>query len=293
LIRVKVSGFTFIRNAVKFDYPVKEAILSVLPLCDEFIVMLGNSDDGTRELIKSINDSRIKIYDSIWDETLREGGRVLAVETDKAFSKVASESDWAFYIQGDEVFHEHGMEAVKDAMLKYKDDRRVDGLLLKYIHFYGSYDYTGNSRRWYRNEIRIIKNNKQIHSWKDAQGFRKDGNRMYVKPVYAYMHHYGWVRPPAAMQAKQESFHKLWHDDEWVRNNVGSAEEFDYSKVDSLALFKGTHPEVMQERINKKNWKFSFDPTKRNLSLRVRILEVIENLTGWRIGEYRNYKILK
>src|SRR3954467_2993440 len=81
---MKVSGFTFIRNAVKNDYPIVEAITSILPLCDEFIVMAGNSDDGTRELIEAIGSPKIKIIDSVWDDSLKEGGRVFAAETDKA-----------------------------------------------------------------------------------------------------------------------------------------------------------------------------------------------------------------
>jgi len=290
---LKVSGFTFIRNAVKYDYPIKEAILSILPLCDEFIVMLGNSEDDTRGLIESIKDHRIKIYESVWDDSLREGGRVLAEETNKAFQKVSAESDWAFYIQGDEVFHEHGMEAVRDAMVKYKDNKDVEGLLFNYRHFYGSYDYIGNSRRWYRKEIRIIKNDKSIVSYKDAQGFKKSGKKLHVKPVYAFIHHYGWVKPPKAMQAKQESFHKLWHNDEWVKQNVVITEEFDYSKIDSLALFRGTHPEVMKERIARQNWKFSYDPTQKKMSFTSHILHLVEEFFGWRIGEWKNYKMVK
>lgn len=290
---MKVSGFTFIRNAVKYDYPIKEAIQSILPLCDEVIVMVGNSEDGTRELIESIGDVRIKIYDSIWDDTLREGGKVLALETDKAFSKIAPDSDWAFYIQGDEIFHEHGIDAVRDAMVKYKDDKKVDGLLFNYKHFYGSFDYVGNSRRWYRKEIRVVRNDKSIHSYRDAQGFRKNDKLLKVKQVSAFIYHYGWVKPPAAMQAKQESFHKMWHSDEWVNENVKKSDEFDYSQIDSLALFRGVHPQVIQERIAKQNWKFTFDPTKRKMPFLSRLLHGIEDFTGWRIGEWRNYKVVR
>ena len=290
---MKVSGITFIRNALKYDYPVKEAILSILPFCDEVIVMLGNSDDNTKELIESINDHRIKIFDSIWDDSLREGGRVLADETNKALDHVSDDSDWIFYIQGDEVFHEHGKEALNDALIKYQNDLRVEGLLFRYKHFYGSYDYIGDSRKWYRNEIRVIRNDKSIRSFKDAQGFRKNGKKLKVKPVYAFIYHYGWVKPPAAMQAKQESFHKLWHSDEWVEENVPIVEEFDYSGIDSLALFKGVHPSVMKNRISGKNWKFSFDPLKKNWSLKMKFLHWIEVITGWRPGEYKNYKIIR
>ena len=105
--------------------------------------------------------------------------------------------------------------------------------------------------------------------------------------------HYGWVKPPESLQAKLESFHKLWHSEGWIEKNLSKTDSFDYSKIDSLDWFKGTHPVVMKERISGKNWHFNFDPTKKRLSLRKRILHFIEKKTGWRIGEYRNYKMVK
>ena len=166
----------------------------------------------------------------------------------------------------------------------------MEGLLLNYQHFYGSYDYVGDSRRWYRKEIRILKYNKNIRSFRDAQGFRLGNKIMYVKPVDATMYHYGWVKPPELQQAKQEYFHKMWHDDEWMKKNIPNTAQFDYSNIDSLAHFTGTHPAVMHSRISKKNWTFDFDPTQKKFSLKVRILHWIEKSTGWKIGEYRNYK---
>jgi len=288
---MKVSGFTFIRNAIKYDYPVVEAITSILPLCDEFIVAVGKSEDDTRKIVENINSPKIRIIDTVWDDSLREGGRVLAVETDKALAAVASDSDWCFYIQADECVHEKYLPAIKEAMLKWKEDKAVDGLLFNYLHFYGSYDYIGDSRRWYRKEIRIIRNNKKINSYLDAQGFRKSGEKLNVKPIDAFVYHYGWVKPPDLQQAKQEVFHRLWHDEEWMKKNIKGADEFDYSQIDSLAHFTETHPATMQQRIKNKNWQFTFDPTKTKRSFKSRILSAVEKITGWRIGEYKNYKI--
>lgn len=285
-----VSGFTFIRNAIKYDYPIVEAIKSILPICDEVVVAVGNSDDGTRALIENIASDKIKIIDTIWDDSLRANGAVLAVETDKAFAAINPKADWAFYIQGDEVVHEKYLSTIKAAMLQFKDDKRVQGLLLKYLHFYGSYDYVGDSRRWYRQEVRIVRNDKAITSFNDAQGFKYNGKLPRVKPIDAYMYHYGWVRPPAFQQAKQRDFHKLWHDDKFVQQNFSDQNDFDYSKIDSLALFSGTHPQVMQERINRINWKFEFDPTQRKLSLKSKFSNVMEKYFGWRPGEYKNFK---
>src|SRR5689334_19405062 len=102
---MKVSGFSFIRNAVKYKYPIEEALRSILPLCDEIVVAVGRSEDNTRELVASI-DPKIRILDTVWDDSLREGGKVLAVETDKAYRALDPNSDWCVYIQGDEVLHE-------------------------------------------------------------------------------------------------------------------------------------------------------------------------------------------
>jgi len=37
---MKISGFTIIRNAVMNDYPVLEAIQSILPVVDEMVVLV-------------------------------------------------------------------------------------------------------------------------------------------------------------------------------------------------------------------------------------------------------------
>lgn len=141
---MKVTGFSFIRNAIKYQYPIAEALQSILPLCDDIVVAVGKSDDGTRELVASLHPEKIRIIDTEWDDSLKEGGRVLAAET-----------DWCIYIQGDEVLHEDGYDNVREAMLKWKDHKEVDGLLLKYRHFFGSYDYVGVESQWYRNETRV------------------------------------------------------------------------------------------------------------------------------------------
>jgi hypothetical protein len=283
-----ISGFTFVRNAVKYDYPVEASIRSMLPLVDELIVCLGNSDDSTQNLIESIADPKIKIVHSIWDDSLREGGRVLAVETNKALDAVNPTADWCIYLQADEVMHEDDYAAIRFGMNQHKDNRKVEGLLFKYRHFYGNYNYVGDSRKWYRYEIRIIRNDKNIRSYKDAQGFRYGDRKLNVKEIPAHIFHYGWVKNPFHQTEKQKSFHKLWHSDEAVKKKVKD-DLFDYSAIDSLALFKQTHPAVMQKRIDDVNWEFTYDVTKKKLKFKDHLLLTIEKITGYRFFEYKNY----
>lgn len=289
---MKVSGFSFIRNAIKFDFPILESIQSVLPLCDEFIIAVGNSDDKTLELIQGIDDPKIKIIETVWDDDQHKGGRVLALETNKAFKEIDKDSDWAFYIQGDEVIHENDLDHIREAMLRWKDDDKVEGLLLNYLHFYGSYDFVGDSRRWYRKEIRIVKNIKEIKSYRDAQGFRLDDRKLNVKAVDACMYHYGWVKPPAIQKEKLKNSRSLYRSDTENEKRYPSIDEFNYSAIDSLKHFEGSHPKLMQARIDRINWEFDFDPTIKNLDRRTAFLQFIEKYSGWRIGEYKNYKCL-
>lgn len=290
---MKVCGFTIIRNAQRYDYPIEEAINSVLPLCDKFIVVVGNSDDNTRSIIERLDPKKVLIIDSVWDDSLREGGKVLAVETNKAIDALPEDFSWAFYIQADEVVHEKYHSSIMHAMKQWEDDPSVDGLLFNYLHFYGSYDFVGDSARWYRNEVRIIRCDKSIRSFRDAQGFKKNGKLLRVRKANAFIYHYGWVKPPLFQQEKQKYFHSLWHPDDWLKKNISHSAEFDYSKIDSLSRFSGTHPLVMQKRISKSNWKFNFDPSKRKLSFKSQLKQFVEKKTGWRPGEYKNYKLLK
>jgi hypothetical protein len=286
---IKVCGFTFVKNAVKLDFPLVESIRSALPLCEKFIVILGDCNDGTRELIQSIGSSKIQIIDSVWDESQKSGGRVYALETDKAFQAVAEEFDWCLYIQADELLHEKDYPIIQAAIDKWHDSTEVEGLLFKYHHFYGSYDYVGNSRKWYRNEIRLIRNDKSIQSYRDAQGFRKNGRKLSVMPVDACIYHYGWVRPPAVMQQKCNVV-KQYYSGEAADHEVY---DFDYEQsFDSLKRFEGTHPQVMKQRIDAKNWQINVDTSKIRMKLKYKLLFQIEKLFGIRLFEYRNYKLL-
>ena len=291
---MKVSGFTFVKNAVSFDFPVEESIRSILPVCDEVVVAVGKSEDDTLGLIRSINSGKIRIIETIWDESLREGGRVLADETNKAFDAIAADSDWAFYIQADEVFHEKDIAKIEAAMFQWKDDKRVEGLVFNHLNFYGSYDYVADSHNWIKKEIRVIRNDKSIRSWRDALSFRKDGRKLKVKYVDATIYHYGWVKNPAIQKQKRVAFDKLWHEDEWIEKEHGAVAEFDYSGIDSLAKFTGSHPMVMKERIAKANWSFNFNcEMALKASPRIRLLNWIRKKTGYNLGEYKNYRLIR
>ncbi|HXH19020.1 MAG TPA: glycosyltransferase [Chitinophagales bacterium] len=296
---MKISGFTIIRNGVKFDYPFIESILSILPVCDEFIAVVGDSDDGTREKIESLRSPKIKIIDTVWDETLRTGGRILSQQTNIALDHITG--DWGFYLQGDEVVHENDLDIIAKEMHNHLHDQNIDGLLFSYYHFWG-YHHVCVTRRTYRREIRVVRNTPLIRSFRDAQSFRKypsveafsgnhPGIKLNVRLINARIFAYSRVREPQKELEKVIAFERWWHPDDHISKKYSGKSAFDYEQVDMVAPFDANaHPRVMNERVKKSTWKFHF--TKPRFSLKNRLLYSFEKLTGWRIGERRNYKIV-
>ncbi|MCX6147037.1 MAG: glycosyltransferase family 2 protein [Candidatus Kapabacteria bacterium] len=289
---MKLSGFTFVKNAIKYAYPLKESIYSVLPLVDEFIIAAGDSDDGTTELIKSWNEPKIKIIETIWDKSRNVDGWIYADQTNIALR--ACTGDWCFYIQADEVINELDFRLIKSEIESANKNQEIEALLFRYIHFYGSYEFVGIGRQWYRREIRLIKNIPNIVSWGDAQGFRyklKDDNvrKLNAKQIEAKIYHYGWVRPPKVQGMKLKNIEQYYHAKE-----QGQLEEqvieFDYQDVYELKKFEDKHPQIMLERIEKDySWTKFFIPKPKSKPLKHKITDSIEKATGWRIGEYKDF----
>jgi len=275
---------------------------SLLPLVDELVVAVGNSTDGTREAVAALHPTKIKIIDTVWDDNLREGGKIFAQQANAALD--ACKGKWAFHIQADELIHEQDYEAIKEAIAIANKNENIEGILFDFLNFYGGYKHIGATRKWHRREVRIIRNLPNIRSYRDSQGFRiykttqqyLDGNKgrslkvLYTKIPYF---HYSYARKPALMQKKNNYFNSFWHDDNWLRKNNPKKETFDYSIVDAVKLFEGTHPALMKKHVAAQDWTFTFNPKHAKFTLKGRLLFAIENLTGWRIGEYKNYKIVQ
>jgi hypothetical protein len=252
---MKISGFTFCRNVVKYDYPVVESITSALPLCDEFIVNVGRCDDGTLELIQSIHDSRIRIIESVWDESLRKDGQIYSQQTNIALSHC--KGDWAFYVQADEAVHEDDLPVLRRAMAQHLGNTVVKGLLFRYLHFIA--DYWSLNPWFYHKAVRIIRNNGEIESCGDAVGFHfkptqqylQSGPKEWLADSGARMFHYGWVKDPKTMLAKVKEQVAVYHGNhpppEQAR--LYTQESFQYDDYAVLKDFHGRHPSVMGARV--------------------------------------------
>lgn len=296
---MKISGFTMVRNAEKYYFPIKESIASILPIVDEFIVALGDSSDNTRKIIESLNSPKVKIFDRVWSETSFVEGKIFAEETTFALQQCTG--DWCFYIQADEVIHEKDLPIIQAACNEFLPQKNVDGLLFNYYHFWGDYNHYLPFHGWYRNEIRIVRNNAEIVSYKDAQSFRKtNGEKLRVKAIEAHIYHYGWVRPPEIMQSKKKEQDSVYHGIEGsAAMHAKRLANFNFGNMNKIPVFKNSHPKVMQEFMQKFYWKNELDnpltllnrPKMKHEKLKYRFISFLENtfLNGRGIFGYSNW----
>jgi hypothetical protein len=235
---MKISGFTIVRNAVKFNYPVVPAIRSILPICDEFIVNVGDSQDGTLDLIRSIDSPKIRIIQSQWD--MGQGSQVLSQQTNLALKEC--KGDWAFYLQSDEVIHEADLNKLKSWMRYYLNQKNVDALRFKWFHFFGSFWRYRIDFGWYQKQDRIIRNNREIESYGDAFGFRRiDGKPLRTRWSRCYLYHYGWVNSNEAMQKRCDNAQEIGFMDKSKNNSFTGG----YGDLNRFPVYLGTHPAVM------------------------------------------------
>jgi len=286
---VKVSGFTIVRNAIKLDFPVEASIRSILPVCDEVVVNVGRSEDETLELVRSIRDPKIRIVETEWDMSRRN--TVLGHETLRAMRECRH--PWGIYIQADEVLHERGAEELAAAIQRHDGDARVEGLLVRYVHFYGGFDTIATHRRWYRREVRAVRLDPafDIRPYQGAQGFRvgPEHRKIRARLTTAEMFHYGWARPAQALREKRELGKTMypWRDADERRPLL--------AWVPGIRPFRGTHPAPAQSWIEPRR----VDPERviapRRFELRFVRYYVsgwIERLTGVRVFEFRNYTLV-
>ena len=300
---MKISGFSFTKNADTLYYPVVQSIKSILPLCDEFIIAVGAGAPGdrTRELIAAIGDPKVRIIDTEW-EAFAGGSAEHVFRRQTNIALDACKGDWCFYLQADEAIHERHLPHIRARCEELLADTSVEGLLFSYKHFWGDYDHYHISHKWYPREIRIVRNGTGVRSWVDAQSFRIEERKLRVALLDAEVFHYGWVRPPALMQNKNREMERAYRGEAATsRLFEGRPAHFDYGPLTRLAPFRGTHPAVMREWIARMNWRHQLDyegksPARFNHDrFKYRLLTFLEKkiLGGRQLGGFKNYELLR
>ena len=287
---MKVSGFTFIRNGSILGYPFIESIKSILPICDEFVIAVGKSDDDTLSKIRAIKSKKIRIIETVWNENMQDRGFVYAQQ--KMIAQYNCTGDWAFYLEADEILHEDDLPKIYAAMKLYLNNPEVEALTFNYKHFFGSPDWLAISSAWYKTECRIIRNS--IRSWApDGLYFVvMDKNKKGRYPKAALLdvpiYHYGHVRSIAAMQEKNKRVGKYWKHDHPLFNGY---------QIDPQALvaFQGNHPSIVKSWLkNEAEKNFTPNPNHHLTSRerKHRIKDKLEKCLGIDFSKKHYQKII-
>lgn len=290
---MRVIGVTIVRNAVSLDLPVEPAIRSILPLVDEVVAVVGDSHDGTRDLLAAIAPGRLHLVDTTWQMEGRVGGAVLAEQTQHGLAEAARRgADWCFYLQADEVIHERDHDAIRRALDDANTRPGVEGLLFDYLHFFGDYSTVATSRNFYRREVRVVRSHSGVRSYRDAQGFRVGTRLRKIRaiPSGARVYHYGWARTVEHASRKTAVLETIF------RGRSAEERPFAYARAPGLRRFRGDHPDAMQAWIAARPHRFDWErlPVRWTARwVRYAISDAIERFTGWRVGEFRNYRVVR
>lgn len=285
---MKVSGFTFLRNAQINGYPFVESIKSVLPIVHEFICAIGPSEDNTKAMVQAINDEKIRILETNWNENMQDRGFVYGQQ--KMVAQYNCSGDWAFYIEADEVIHETELPQINDAMQTHLDNPQVEALYFDFYHFYGTAAQVGIAG--YRKAPRIIRNSIRTIApdglfWVVLEK-NKSGRYPRAMSANASIYHYGHCRNIKKMAEKLKRIGKYW----------GSAHDaFDgYGNIDLAEIrpFHGSHPKVMEHWLENEAEKIfnqnpSFKPSRRDKRNRMRF--AIEDILNVEISK-KHFKAL-
>ena len=106
------------------------------------------------------------------------------------------------------MIHEDSLPAMRASMQRELNNPKVQGLLVNYTNFYGSYWTEVYSFGWYYEEVRIIRRDPKIRAWGGAQGFRTtDGQKLRVKNSGGRYFHYSCaLRPDVALKKHSNLF---------------------------------------------------------------------------------------
>ena len=279
---MKVSGFTFLRNAVINGYPFEESIRSILPIVDEFICVIGKGEDDTRERVMAIADPKIRIVDSQWNENMQDRGFVYGQQ--KMIAQFNCTGDWAFYLEGDEVLHESEVSNIRETMQKNLDDPEVEALYFDFFHFYGTPHQLGiagyrRAPRIIRNSIRSIAPDGLFWTVMDKN---KKGRYPRAKHAGGNIYHYGHCRSVSKMDEKLKQVGRYWGSKHENFKGYGSID------VRELRSFNGSHPAAMESWLETEaETEFRQDPnyrvTRRDRRNRMRFW--IEDILGVEISK--------
>jgi len=250
-----LGGSIFVRNAIKYDYCITEAIQSLMPVCNQISILECGSDDGTKELLQKFvrnhNRRRCRIIlncDAHFD--CASGYTRLAILANLAKSYLST--DWHFMIQADEVLHENSHKSIFD-IINFAD--QFESYHCRRINFYRSpiwrvkYDIPTSDKPCNDHPIRLAR----IHL--DAIGDAESIENVHDTDSLTDLiniHHYGFIRKGPEQIQKASDMLQWFFGDPIIDDRIEAMKKdgkWDWNSItdiSKLTEFSGTHPKAIR-----------------------------------------------
>lgn len=236
-------------NLLIMDYPFKAALESALNICDEAVVVVGQSEDDTLDWVRS--------------EVSKYPGRVIVEQTVFKFdlmwqeewwtlAQSLTDAEWLMYYDADEVIHEADAPVIREAMA----DPDIHLISLPFIHFYMTprweRDYAPRATRLGRRSqsyrMRNWRSAAMPHApacqmvYTDREIDAHNPARPNMAVLETQIYHYSWCRDATAAQISNLK-HNDWYSDGKQFNltdgRVPDAREFDYVNTAAPLIKRG------------------------------------------------------
>jgi glycosyltransferase involved in cell wall biosynthesis len=245
------------------DYPFEAALESALSVCDEAVVIVGQSEDDTRDWVYSLaheHKGRVIVGETVF--TFDRGWQ------ERWWNTAASltDADWLFYHDADDVIHEDDVPTIRAMM----ESPSVKIISFPFIHFYMTPNYYNANH--YSTAPRLGRRSAgwRMRNWctddfpnrPACQMVWRGDERAAAGPPGAErsilncpIYHYSWVRDPIALQISQYK-HKDWYSDGKRYNlsdgRVPDAEPYPFEETfpsiygDYVHPYEGDHPAAIK-----------------------------------------------
>lgn len=261
-------------NVTIMDYPLEEAVYTALQICDEAVIVMGQSQDDTEQRVWSIFEGyepgrvvmckQYFVYDRGWQQRWWN------------FAVAQTDAEWLLWLDADEAIHEGKVGKIHDLM-----EKPDCGLIrFPFLHFYATKDYAirmplVHNTRMGRRSIgyRMVNwctdqtpNNAACQVVFGLDGIEANAHSWegeYIEDVDAPIYHYGWCRDATALAISQVK-HRAWYADggglERGTIPMVRPHPFDVKgKLSNgrLARWEGSHPAIMDKWFNdhRERWK--------------------------------------
>lgn len=255
---VTLGGNVVIRDGDKYDFPWRECVKSLLPVCDVVSICDGQSTDGTQEAIREWLKIEPKlslcVYD--WPNPHNDNGEFFLQWCN--YNRDHLHTDYQFQMDADEILSEKSYPEV----LRLKQTLRPmeASIVVKRWNFYrDAHHVVPKGQCLCADVIRIAPQPLWLASdGYDARGLKAASLK---RPSTIEIFHYNWLRKREAYFAKERALQMAWvgsydprlekaekHDGNWMTmvgvnapGGVGDGWEKNPDK------WSGQHPVIMQK----------------------------------------------